>query len=44
MVSVSLGGESDADKLIQAGQGELKLMKMKSFFFCFSKGYYCYNE
>lgn len=39
VVSALLG---DENKLIQAGQGELKVMKMKSFFFfCFSNDCYC---
>lgn len=36
-----LGDENHAGKLAQAGQGELKVMKMKSFFFCFSNDCYC---
>lgn len=41
VVSVFLGDENNAGKLIQAEQGELKVMKMKSFFFCFSNDCYC---
>lgn len=41
VVSEFLGDEIHAGKLAQAGQGELKVMKMKSFFFCFSNDCYC---
>lgn len=42
MVSAFLGDEYNAGKLVQAGKGELKVMKMKSFFFfCFSNDCYC---
>lgn len=37
-----LGDGNDRGKLIQAGQGELKVTKMKSFFFCcFPSDCYC---
>ena len=42
VVFAFLGDGNNAGKLIQAGHGELKVIKMKSFFFfCFSNDCYC---